>query len=102
MMLQTLFQSVVMLRRSVSTNDPEGRLLYDMIQRIWRGECGQLAAKELTEEYGVLCTASDEDQELDLRRHVIVEGVLRCMQAGSEASRRWTLHHVEVSIIHRI
>ncbi|KAG8894652.1 hypothetical protein FRB99_001072, partial [Tulasnella sp. 403] len=93
--LQTIVGALAMLRRTMSPQEPEDRFLRDMITKIGRGDSGALTAKDLTDEYGVPCTAMDEDREPELRTSVIVEGVLRCMQVGSEASRRWVLHHLE-------
>ncbi|KAG8953844.1 hypothetical protein FRC04_001474 [Tulasnella sp. 424] len=96
LVLQTLVRSVVMLHRSLGSEDQaENRLMHDIIIRIWRGDCGNLTAKDLTDEYGVLCTVADEDREPDLRALVLVEGVVRCMQVGTESARRWALHRLE-------
>ena len=89
--MQTLIRSLIHLRRTA--DDP---VIQATISRIARGDCGTLTAKELTDEYGVFCTASDEDREPQLRVAVIAEGALRGMQVGSEAARRWSLRHVEV------
>lgn len=87
-----------MLHRSLGSEDQaENRLMHDIIIRIWRGDCGNLTAKDLTDEYGVLCTVADEDREPELRALVLVEGVVRCMQVGTESARRWALHRLEVS-----
>ncbi|KAG8919843.1 hypothetical protein FRC01_001070 [Tulasnella sp. 417] len=96
LVLQTLVRSVVMLHRSLGADDQaEHRLMHDIVVRIWRGDCGTLTAKDLTDEYGVLCTASDEDNEPELRALVLVEGVVRCMQVGTESARRWALQRLE-------
>ncbi|KAG8996876.1 hypothetical protein FRB90_012614, partial [Tulasnella sp. 427] len=96
LVLQALVRSVVMLHRSLGSEDQaEHRLMHDMVIRIWRGDCGSLTAKDLTDEYGVMCTASDEDNEPELRTLVLIEGVIRCMQVGTESARRWALHRLE-------
>lgn len=88
-----------MLHRTISAEDQaEHRLMHDMVIRIWRGDCGKLTAKDLTDEYGVVCAASDEDNEPELRALVLVEGVVRCMQVGTESARRWALHRLEVGL----
>ncbi len=94
--IQSVVQQLGSLRRFTSPNTSDDRFVQELIARLWRGDCGALSAKDLTDEYGVICSASDEDRERELRNHILVEGVVRGMQMGTEASRRWALHRLEV------
>jgi len=87
-----------MLRRppSIAANveDPDARLLWDILSKLYQNDAGALTAKDLTDEYGVNTMVSDEEREEELRKVVITEGAIRCMHAGLEGARRWALHNV--------
>jgi hypothetical protein len=100
--LQSLCQTLASLQRTSMVygpvEDADAKLLWDMMARLQRGDGGALTAKDLTDEYGVHCVVADEEREGELRKVIITEGVVRCMQSGLEGARRWALHNlVEVS-----
>lgn len=96
--LQALIYSLATLRRSLSSSPEEDHIVVGIMSRIFRGDCVSLSPRKLTEEYGVLTSGADEEggRQSDIRRAILVDGVLRCMQVGDEAARRWALNHIEV------
>ncbi|KAG8883201.1 hypothetical protein FRB97_007023 [Tulasnella sp. 331] len=95
--LQALIYSLATLRRSLSSFPEEDRIVIGIISRIFRGDCVKLSPGKMTEEYGVLTSAADDEggRQSDIRRAILVDGVLRCMQVGDEGARRWGLNHIE-------
>ncbi|KAG8998938.1 hypothetical protein FRB94_006521 [Tulasnella sp. JGI-2019a] len=95
--LQAFVYSLATLRRSLSSSPNEDRVVVAIISSIFRGDCVDLAPTKLTEEYGVPTSAADEEggRQADIRRAIMVDGVLRCMQVGDEGARRWGLNHIE-------
>ncbi|KAG8934319.1 hypothetical protein FRC02_010176 [Tulasnella sp. 418] len=94
--LQTLIQAIVLLPRSRlnQSDEADNQLIWNITSRIFRGDCGPLTAKELTDAYGVICSVRDEERELDIRNGVLIDGILRTMQVGNEANRHWALHNI--------
>ncbi|KAI0355950.1 hypothetical protein OH77DRAFT_1402071 [Trametes cingulata] len=89
-LLQSLFSLLAILRSSPDTvNEAESVAGY--IASIKRGECGTPLPQALEKEYGVRYKGDSDEM---VRNIIVAESVIGCLEVGSEASRRWTLHHL--------
>lgn len=66
------------------------QMVGELCKRVMAGECGQLDVREIEQEYDAQWGAQDTDESI--RAQIAAEGVVRCMQNGSESLRRWVLH----------
>lgn len=57
---------------------------------IREGQCGELSQDDLEKEYGVRYSKTDKDDSI--REAIVAETVAKCLEIGSECSRRWALH----------
>ena len=89
-LLQCLFSLLTILRSSPDSTQ-EADNVVACIVGIKSGQSGTPSPQALEKEYGV--RRKDEDDE-QMRGIIVAESVIGCLEVGSEASRRWTLHHL--------
>lgn len=98
-LLQCLFSLLAILRSSPDSMQ-EADNVVACIVGIKSGQGGTPSPQALEKEYGV--RRKDEDDE-QVREIITAESVIGCLEVGSEASRRWTLHHlVEVRLFYSL
>lgn len=97
--LQNILQGLQLLLHHFSGHGKDSvvdaKVIRELCGHVSSGACGQLDVKEVEREYGA--EWSSVDTEESIRLQIVAEGVVRCMQFGSESLRRWILHEaVEV------
>ena len=93
--LQTLLQclfSLLAILRSSTDSMTEADTVAASIMAIKDGQVGTPTQQALEKEYGV--RYSNGDSEEKVREIIVAESVIGCLEVGSEALRRWTLHHL--------
>jgi hypothetical protein len=100
--LQNILQGLQLLLHNFSVQvqdfDIDTKIVHEFCARLSSGECGHLDVDEIKKEYGA--EWSEIDTEESIRAQIAAEGVVRCMQLGSERLRRWILHNsVEARVI---
>ena len=95
-LLQSLFSLLAVLRSSPQAT-AEADSVAGYIAAIKSGQSGTPLPQALEKEYGVRYKKDNDEM---IREIIVAESVIGCMELGSLASRRWTLHHlVEVRYI---
>ncbi|KAI0828677.1 hypothetical protein BC628DRAFT_1316176 [Trametes gibbosa] len=89
-LLQTLFSLLAVLRSSPDTA-PEARSVAGYIAAVKDGQSGTPLPQALEKEFGVRYKGDNDEM---IREIVVADSVIGCLEAGSEASRRWFLHHM--------
>lgn len=93
--LQTLYHGMFALLFDLSLSpgtDGEFQTLSGWILKIRDGECGPLIHEEVENEYGVRYSKYDNDNSI--REAILAETVARCLEIGSEGSKRWALRQL--------
>ena len=90
-LLQSLFSLLAVLRSSPDSI-AEADTVTGYIKAIKNGQSGTPTQSALEKEYGVRHSQGDSDEMI--RDIIVAESVIGCLEVGSEASRRWTLHHL--------
>lgn len=101
--LQNILQGLQLLLHSFGVYahgfDVDAKVVHEVCAHLLSGECGQLNVNDVRQEYSA--DWSSVDTEESIRKQIVAEGVVRCMQLGSESLRRWILHEsIEVLIPH--
>ncbi|KAI0642797.1 hypothetical protein C8Q79DRAFT_917084 [Trametes meyenii] len=89
-LLQSLFSLLVILRSSNTTLE-YAQTVVKYIARIKQGESGTPSPQSLEKEYGVRYKGDSDEM---VREIITAESIIGCLEVGSEASRRWVLHHL--------
>ncbi|KAI0763460.1 hypothetical protein BD413DRAFT_484122 [Trametes elegans] len=89
-LLQTLFSLLAVLRSSPDTVT-EASSVAAYIVAVKDGQSGTPLPQALEKEYGVRYKGDSDEL---VREIIAAESVIGCLEVGSEASRRWTLHHL--------
>ncbi|KAI8972849.1 hypothetical protein BD414DRAFT_559591 [Trametes punicea] len=89
-LLQSLFSLLSVLRSSPDTVAEAGSIA-GFIAAVRNGQCGSPLPQALEKEYGV---RYKDDSDQMVRETIVTESVIGCLEVGSEATRRWTLHHL--------
>ncbi|KAH9852273.1 hypothetical protein C2E23DRAFT_921858 [Lenzites betulinus] len=89
-LLQTLFSLLAVLKSS-SYTIPEAESVAGYIAAVKDGQSGTPSPQALEKEFGVRYK-SDNDKMI--REIIVADSVIGCLEVGSEASRRWTLHNL--------
>ncbi|KAK7685921.1 hypothetical protein QCA50_010730 [Cerrena zonata] len=95
LILQTLYHGMFALLFDLSlTPGTEGeyQTLSGWIWKIRDGECGPLLHEDVEREYGVRFSKDDDDYAV--REAIMAETVAKCLETGSERSRRWALRRL--------
>ncbi|CDO70971.1 hypothetical protein BN946_scf184830.g2 [Trametes cinnabarina] len=93
-LLQTLLQSLFTLLaalRSSPESSAEARSVAGFIAAIKVGQSGTPLPQALEKEYGVRYKGDSDQMVRDI---IVAESIIGCLEIGSEASRRWMLHHL--------
>ncbi|CAL1699709.1 unnamed protein product [Somion occarium] len=93
LVLQTLLHSMFSLLFDLSFSSgttSESDSVAGWIMAIREGQCGELSQDDLEKEYGVRYSKTDKDDSI--REAIVAETVAKCLEIGSECSRRWALH----------
>lgn len=90
-LLQSLFSLLAVLRASPDFMT-EAQQVASYIRMIKDGKSGTPTQQALEKEYGVRHSKDDSDEMV--REIIVAESVIGCLEVGSDASRRWTLHHL--------
>lgn len=99
-LLQSLFSLLAILRSSPDSRE-EADTVAAYIVGVKEGQAGTPTQQALEREYGVRHSKGDSDEKV--REIILAESVIGCLETGSDASRRWTLHNlVEVPSCHQI
>ncbi|KAI0659698.1 hypothetical protein C8Q70DRAFT_914754 [Cubamyces menziesii] len=89
-LLQSLFSLLAVLRSSPQAT-AEADSVAGYIAAIKSGQSGTPLPQALEKEYGVRYKKDNDEM---IREIIVAESVIGCMELGSLASRRWTLHHL--------
>ncbi|KAI0676337.1 hypothetical protein C8Q78DRAFT_1084712 [Trametes maxima] len=89
-LLQSLFSLLAVLRSS-STSSGYAQTVVEYIAKIKQGQSGTPSPQALEKEYGVRYKGDSDDM---VREIITAESIIGCLEVGSEASRRWALHHL--------
>ncbi|KAI0754356.1 hypothetical protein C8Q80DRAFT_1095352 [Daedaleopsis nitida] len=90
-LLQSLFALLAVLRSSPDST-AEANTVAGYIAAIKAGQSGTPTQQALEKEYGVRHSKGDSDEMV--REIIVAESIIGCLEVGSEASRRWTLHRL--------
>jgi len=63
-----------------------------LLSQVQAGACGELDKISVEEEYGV--TFSRNDRHPNVREALMIESLIRCLENGSEGSRRWIMRNM--------
>jgi hypothetical protein len=94
---QTLIQALFLLLHSLSIQagqEEEVRLVTNVISKVQGGSGGDFNHDSIKEAYGVpffIFSGMGNDTVQDLRDALVGEALARCVEHGSESSRRWIL-----------
>ncbi|KAI0327553.1 hypothetical protein GY45DRAFT_1256742 [Cubamyces sp. BRFM 1775] len=89
-LLQSLFSLLAVLRSSPQAT-AEAESVAGYISAIKSGQSGTPLPQALEKEYGVRYKKDNDEM---VREIIVAESVIGCLEVGSLASRRWTLHNL--------
>lgn len=95
LLLHTLYHGMFSLLfdlASTSGTDSECESIAKWMLKVRDGECGALTREEFEREYGVRYSSKDNEQAI--REATMAEAVAKCLEIGSERSRRWALQNL--------